>query len=158
MKIYFDMNIYNRIFDDQTQMRIRFESMSIDILFELVEKKKYELMWSFILEYENNLNPFIERKLNIKSISSLCKESIEPNDNIKLIAKEIVENSNTKDKDALHLASAVDGNCKYFITCDDSFIKTVERNNDSLKEIIQDIKLYNPIDFFRKEMDIDVIE
>ncbi len=36
----FDMNIYNRIFDDQTQLRIRFESMAIDILFELVEKKK----------------------------------------------------------------------------------------------------------------------
>jgi hypothetical protein len=27
MKIYFDMNIYNRIFDDQAQMRIKFESM-----------------------------------------------------------------------------------------------------------------------------------
>ena len=39
MKIYFDMNIYNRIFDDQTQMRIRFESMAIDILFELVKIK-----------------------------------------------------------------------------------------------------------------------
>ena len=34
MKIYFDMNIYNRIFDDQTQMRIKFESMAIDILFD----------------------------------------------------------------------------------------------------------------------------
>ena len=158
MKIYFDMNIYNRIFDDQTQMRIRFESMAIDILFELVEKKKYELIWSFILEYENSRSPFIERKLNIKSISTLCKETIAPNDNIKLMAKDIVENSNTKSKDALHLASAVDGNCIYFITCDDKFIKTVERNRASLNNIIKDIKLYNPIDFLRKEMDIDVIE
>lgn len=62
MKIYFDMNIYNRIFDDQRQMRIRFESMAIDILFELVEKGKYELMWSFILEYENSKNPFFRKK------------------------------------------------------------------------------------------------
>ena len=61
--------------------------MAIDILFELVEKKKYELMWSFVLEYENSRNPFIDRKLNIKSISSLCKGTITPNDNIKLIAK-----------------------------------------------------------------------
>ena len=158
MKIYFDMNIYNRIFDDQTQMRIKFESMAIDILFELVEKKKYKLMWSFILEYENSRNPFMERKLNIKSISTLCKETIKPNDNIKLIAKDIVKNSNTKDKDALHLAAAVGGECKYFITCDDKFIKTVERNRESLKDTIQEIKLYNPIDFLRKEMDIDVIE
>ena len=91
MKIYFDMNIYNRVFDDQTQMRIRFESMAIDILFELVEKKKYELVWSFILDYENSRNPFIERKLNIISISTLCNEIIDPNDSIRLI-----------DKDALH--------------------------------------------------------
>lgn len=158
MKIYFDMNIYNRVFDDQTQMRIRFESMAIDILFELVEKKKYELVWSFILEYENSRNPFIERKLNIKSISTLSSKIIEPNENIKLIARDIVVKSNTKDKDALHLASAVHGNCKYFITCDDKFIKTVDRNRDNLTDIIKDIKLYNPIDFLRKEMDIDVIE
>ena len=158
MKIYFDMNIYNRIFDDQTQLRIRFESMAIDILFELVEKKKYELVWSFILEYENSRNPFIKRKLHINFISALCKETIKPNDNIKLIAKDIVKYSNARDKDALHLASAVYGNCEYFITCDDKFIKTVEKNRHRLKDTIKNIKLYNPIDFLRKEMDIDVIE
>ena len=158
MKIYFDMNIYNRVFDDQTQMRIRFESMAIDILFELIEKKKYELVWSFVLEYENSRNPFLERKLNIISISTLCNEVIQPNDRIKEIAKDIVMKSNAKDKDALHLASAVYGGCKYFITCDDKFIKTIDGNGDNLKDIIKDVKLYNPIDFLRKEMDIDVIE
>ncbi len=157
MKIYFDMNIYNRIFDDQTQMRIRFESMAIDILFELIEKEKYELVWSFILEYENSRNPFIERKFHIQSISTLCKETIKPNDEIKLIARAIVKSSNTKDKDALHLASAIYSDCDYFITCDDKFIKTVEKNKNSLKDTIGHIRLYNPIDFLRKEMDIDVI-
>ena len=158
MKIYFDMNIYNRVFDDQTQMKIRFESMAIDILFELIEKKKYELVWSFILEYENSRNPYLERKINIISISTLCNEIIEPDNSIKLMAKDIVMKSNTKDKDALHLASAIYGGCKYFITCDDKFIKTIEINRDKLKDIIKDIKLYNLIDFLRKEMDIDVIE
>src|SRR5699024_9397327 len=97
-------------------------------------------------------------KLNITSISTLCNEVIQPNDEIKLIAKDIVMKSNTKDKDALHLASAVYGGCKYFITCDDKFIKTVEKNRDNLKETIKNIKLYNPIDFLRKEIDIDVVE
>ena len=158
MKLYFDINIYNRIFDDQSQMRIRFESMAIDILFELIEKGNYELAWSFILEYENSMNPFIEWKLHIQSISTLCNQIIKPNNEIKIIAKIIVENSNTKDKDALHLASAIYNKCDYFITCDDKFIKTIEKNNDKLKDIIRDIRLYNPIDFLRKEMDIDVIE
>ncbi|MDD3227272.1 MAG: twitching motility protein PilT [Tissierellia bacterium] len=156
--MYFDMNIYNRIFDDQTQIRIKFESMAIDILFELIEQKKYDLMWSFMLEYENSRNPFIERKLHINFISSLCKETIKPDHKIKIISKDIVKYSNTKDKDALHLASAVHGNCEYFITCDDKFIKTIETNRDRLNEIIKNIKLYNPIDFLRKEMNIDVIE
>ncbi len=118
-------------------MRIRFESMAIDILFELIENGKYELVWSFILEYENSRNSFIERKLNIISISTLCNDVIQPNDNIKLIAKDIVMKSNTKGKDALYLSSAVYGGCKYFITCNDKFIKTVEKNRDNLKEIIK---------------------
>lgn len=158
MKIYFDMNIYNRVFDEQQQMRIRFESMAIDILFELVEKGYYNLVWSFILEYENSRNPYIERRLHINTLSTLSKETVKPNDNIRLLAKDIVKNSNTKDKDALHLASAIYGKCKYFITCDDKFIKSVERNRDVLNDTIKGIKLYNPIDFLRKEMDIDVIE
>ena len=158
MKIYFDMNIYNRLFDDQTQIRIKFESMAINILFELIEQEKYDLVWSFILEYENVRNPFLERKLHINYISSICKDTIKPDENIKILAKDLVRYSNIKDKDALHLASAIYGNCEYFITCDDKFIKTIEKNKDRLKHLIKNIKLYNPIDFLRKEMDIDVIE
>lgn len=158
MRIYFDMNIYNRVFDDQTQIRIRFESMAVDILFELIEKGNYELMWSFILEYENSRNPFIERRLHINSISSLCKGVITPNDKIKKTAKDIIEFSNTKNKDALHIAAARHANCEYFITCDDNLIKTIEKNRNSIKVSLDNMKLYNPIDFLRKEMDIDVIE
>jgi predicted nucleic acid-binding protein len=132
--------------------------MAVNILFELIEKGNYELVWSFILEYENNMNPFIDRRLHIKSIATLCKEIITPNDEIRIIAKNIVINSNTKDKDALHLASAIYNNCDYFITCDDKFIKTIESNKDKLIGIIEEIRLYNPIDFLRKEIDVDVIE
>ena len=66
MKMYFDMNVYNRVFDDQSQMRIRFEAMAIDILFELIEKGQHTLVWSFVLEYENSRNPFVDRKVYIE--------------------------------------------------------------------------------------------
>ena len=100
----------------------------------------------------------LKEKLHINYISSLCKETIKPDYKIKIISKNIVKRSNTKDKDALHLASAVHDNCEYFITCNDKFIKTIETNRYRLYEIIKNIKLYNPIDFLRKEMNIDVIE
>ena len=158
MKIYFDMNIYNRLFDDQEQLRIRFESMAIDILFELVEKGKYKLMWSFMLDYENSRNPYVERRLHIDSISSLCDNVIKPNDRIKELAKDIVKRTNAREKDALHLASAIFEGCNYFITCDDKFIKTIVKNEQNMSELLNGIILYNPIDFLRREMDIDVIE
>ena len=158
MKIYFDMNVYNRVFDDQSQMRIRFEAMAIDILFELIEMGQYTLVWSFVLEYENSRNPFIDRKDHIESVSSLYREVIEPNKEIKATAKSIMEKSNAKERDALHLACAIYNKCDYFITCDDRFIRTINNNEYPLKNLIGDIKLFYPIDFLRKEIDIDVIE
>ena len=32
MKLYLDMNIYNRIFDDNSQIKISFESMAVDVI------------------------------------------------------------------------------------------------------------------------------
>ncbi len=158
MKMYFDMNVYNRVFDDQSQMRIRFEAMAIDILFELIEMEQHTLVWSFVLEYENSRNPFIDRKAHIESVASLCREVVEPNKEIKSIAKSIMEKSSAKQRDALHLACAIHNKCDYFVTCDDRFIRTINNNDYLLKSLMDEIKLFNPIDFLRKEIDIDVIE
>jgi len=38
---YLDMNIYNRPFDDQSQMRIRLETMAITMIFTLIEKGSF---------------------------------------------------------------------------------------------------------------------
>ncbi len=127
-------------------------------MFELVEKKKYELIWSFVLDYENSRNPYLERQTHIKLISDLCSEKIAPNEDIRLRANEIITKSNAKNRDALHLASAIWANAKYFITCDDKLIKTISSNEVALQNIIKGMELYNPIDFLRREMNIDVIE
>ncbi len=158
MKIYFDMNIYNRIFDDQSQIKIRFETMAIDIIFELIEKGNYELCWSFILEDENNQNPFLNRKDYIKLISNICMHKIVPDIKIKEIAKTIIEGSNAKIKDSLHIASAISAESNYFITCDDRLIRTINSNMNNFKHILKNIKLFNPVDFLREEMKINVIE
>lgn len=111
-----------------------------------------------MLDDENNKNPFSYRRSSIKTISSICKVNIKPNDEILNIGKFIMTNSNTKPKDALHLSCAAYYKCDYFITCDDKFIKTVMKNNVRLEDVIGKIKLMNPIDFVRGEMSIDVIE
>ncbi len=157
MRIYFDMNIYNRVFDDQTQLRIRFETLAIDILFELVEKRHHELCWSFMLEDENRKNPFQYRRTYIQSLSELCHVRIAPDSAILTLAKEIVLHSNAAPKDAIHVACAAYAGCDFFISCDDKLIKAMKRYEmNSLKTA--NLKMMNPIDFVREEMKIDVIE
>ena len=61
MKIYLDNCCFNRPFDDQSQIRIRLEAeaklkIQIDI-----QDGKFELVWSYILDAENEANPFEER-------------------------------------------------------------------------------------------------
>jgi hypothetical protein len=147
MKLYFDMNIYNRLFDDQNQLRIRFESMAIDVIFEIIEKKQHSLVWSFMLEHENKGNPYPNRRGYIKILSGVCSETIEPNPQIKELANKISKESNAKPKDSLHLACAVFSKCECFLTCDDRFIKTINANYEKLKDLLGDIKIMNPIIF-----------
>ena len=158
MKLYLDMNVYNRIFDDQNQLRIRFEAMAIDIIMELVEKGTHKLVWSFMLKDENEGNPYSYRRKYVELLSDACSEIVVPSIQIKDMAQSIMNSSNAKAKDSLHLACAVHAGCDCFITCDDRFIRTVKANVNSIANVIGDIKMMNPIDFLREEMKIDVIE
>jgi hypothetical protein len=152
MRLYFDMNIYNRIFDDQNQFRIKLETTAILSLFELIQKGKYDLSWSFMLEFENANNPFPSRRLHIQKVSSICSLRIDPSSEIRSLAKQIMDNSNAHEKDAIHLACAVSHDCSYFITCDDSIMKTISKNIMVLNPILKSTVLINPVDLLRKEM------
>jgi len=144
------MNVYNRLFDDQRQTRIRLETEAINMIFGLFDKNVYTLAWSFILEDENNNNPFLERKSYIKMMAKLCDVIIEPSDNILATAKHIMSVSNAKPKDALHISCAVEYGAKFFISCDDKLIKTLKLNNSKWNK--SGIKTLNPIDFIRNEV------
>lgn len=52
-------------------------------------------------------------------------------------------------RDAIHLASAETGRCKYFVTCDDRLIKMIK---DKSGEMGLKIKPINPIELMRKEV------
>ena len=62
MKVYCDTNVYNRCFDEQDQLRIRLECTAIEGIYGLAEAGRLQLVWSFMLDYENSLNPREDRK------------------------------------------------------------------------------------------------
>lgn len=67
MKVYFDNSVLNRPFDDPNQ---GFNRLETDILFwilRLIEEGALILVNSSVVEYENSLNPSLERNLFVKS-------------------------------------------------------------------------------------------
>lgn len=137
MKIYLDNCCYNRPFDDQSQIRIHLETQAKLYIQAKVREGTYDLVWSYILDYENGKNPYEEKRLAIapwKKISSLCVT--EETEDILLFAESLAEKG-IKTYDALHISCAVAAHCKYYITTDKKLLNTP----------IPEIKIVNPIAF-----------
>jgi hypothetical protein len=56
--IYLDTSVYNRPFDDQTQLRICLETLAFVTIMQLVEIDEIILTTSSVLAFENHNNPF----------------------------------------------------------------------------------------------------
>lgn len=136
MKIYLDNCCFNRPFDDQTQLKIHLESQAKLFIQHKIISKEHQLVWSFILEYENSQNPYEIRKNTIIKWEDLASEIILQKEEIIRIAEKL-NAMGIKSKDALHVACAVFSDCDYFITTDRKLL------NIRIKEI----KINNPIDF-----------
>ncbi|OGW00072.1 MAG: hypothetical protein A3D97_08275, partial [Nitrospinae bacterium RIFCSPHIGHO2_12_FULL_39_42] len=105
MRVYLDTNVYCRPFDDQSQKRIQEETDAFEEILEATKEGKFFLLSSDILVYE------------VSNIS-LCKNRVEEVEDIKDLAIIIRYRCSIKDRDALHLASAIIGKADYFLTCD----------------------------------------
>ncbi len=87
IRIYLDNCVFNRPFDDQTSIRIKLETEAKLYIQNKIFKNVIELVWSYILEYENEQNPFIERREAIKEWKNLAVLDIEENEIILKRAK-----------------------------------------------------------------------
>ena len=148
MKLYCDMNVYNRCFDDQSQLRIKLETAAVEGIFALAELGKLTVVWSFMLDYETSLNPHEERREGVQLLSGLCKDTINPSSRLVALARNIIKRSKMKPRDAVHLACAEVGGCDCFITCDDDLISIFQR---SKRRFDLKVKAINPVEFIRNE-------
>ncbi|MCL2745135.1 MAG: hypothetical protein FWE67_14925 [Planctomycetaceae bacterium] len=62
VRIYLDHCVYNRPFDDKTQLSVRLEITAVLAIMTAIRSDVFELVWSFMNEYKNNDNPFDKRK------------------------------------------------------------------------------------------------
>lgn len=54
--------MFNRPFDNQTNLRVRIETESKLFIQEKIKLGELLLIWSYILDFENSQNPFAERQ------------------------------------------------------------------------------------------------
>jgi len=144
MRIYLDNCCFNRPFDDQQQLRIRLETEAKLNIQEKILQKKIELAWSYILDFENAMNPFQQRKLSIERWKAHA--IIDTNETEAIIKlAEGFEERGIKSKDALHLACAISLKCKYILTTDDHLLRKSDQ--------IEGIAVIDPIGFIREELE-----
>ena len=82
IKIYLDTCTFNRPFDDQIKLEIKFETEAKIHIQEKIKHGELLLIWSYILEYENANNPFPMRKYTILQWKKIAEYHIFENDQI----------------------------------------------------------------------------
>ena len=138
LKVYLDNCCFNRPFDIQMQIRVGLETEAKLFIQSMIIDKQIEFVWSFILLFENDNNPFEARKETILDFSKHAIDNISVNKLIMQKANKI-ESSGLKAKDALHIACAIYAECDYFITTDDRILKFTDDR----------IRIIDPLDFIK---------
>ena len=136
-RIYLDNCCFNRPYDDQSQLRVRFETQAKLHIQKMIYELEVELVWSYVLKYENSRNPFAAKRSAIAQWEKLSSLFVTMTEKIVTDAEEITT-TGVKSTDALHVACAIAGNCHYFVTVDNRLL--TYRDNR--------IIICNPIDFF----------
>ena len=146
MKLYLDLCVYNRPFDDQHQHRITIESLEFIFLLSKVIDGEISTINSFVLEYENNRNPYTDRRNKITDMLKLAKKYIDYDVTVSTRANQL-EAIGIMPIDALHIACAEKAKANFFITCDDTLVRKAKRKKEKLE-----VEILNLIEFITREV------
>src|SRR6056297_2414507 len=105
MKLYFDLCLLYRPFDDQNDERIKLETQVLLLLLDLISAGKAHFVNSFALDFENSKNPNLESRFKVSSLLKYATEYVEYDDMILHRALNI-EKLGIMSMDALHIACA----------------------------------------------------
>lgn len=137
-RIYLDNCCFNRPYDDQMHLLIQLETEAKLYVQQAILEKTFELAWSYMLDYENAANPYLNRKLAIARWKKIALIDVNASDTIVSYGKKIMLKG-VKKKDALHLACAIEAKCHYFLSTDKKLLRT----------FFDEISVVSPIDFIK---------
>jgi hypothetical protein len=122
MKVYLDNCCFNRPFDDQSSLTVRLETEAILDVQGKIESGIISVGWSYILDLENNFNPFAERRAETLKWKERADSFVDESPEL-LEKMDELTSLGIKPLDALHIACAIMLKCDYFLTVDKGILR-----------------------------------
>ena len=142
MRIYLDNCCYNRHYDDQTQFKVTMETRAKLHVQEEICNGKYELVCSYMLDYENSKNTDETKRKVIHDYQKQYHSYYVPIERRESLQDKINEimSYGIHYKDATHVACAIYAGCEYLLTTDIKFMKHYKGT---------EIQIVNPVTFIQ---------
>ena len=137
-RLYLDNCCFNRPYDDQSQLRVELETKAKLFIQDLIVQRKVNLVWSYMLDFENSKNIFSQKRRVIQKWRRFSVLDIEESAEVLELAN-IIQKTGVKNADSIHLACALVAKCDCFVSVDDRV----------LKYPTDAISLCNPVDFLK---------
>ena len=139
MKVYLDNCCFNRPYDEQIQTKIILETEAKLKIQEKIRARELTLIWSYILEKENDDNPDDKAKDTIAEWRNFADTKFIASEIIIIKAQEF-EKYGIHPNDSLHIACAIQGGAEIFSTTD----KNIMNKSDKITQI----RIMNPMLYF----------
>jgi len=143
MRLFLDTCSLNRLWDDQTQVRVHLEAESVIYILEAAKAGRDELVSSDYLLTEILDNPDVARRADVMALLQPAILNIAAHPRIEKRAHDL-EGWNIRHFDALHVAAAEAASCDYLLTTDDKFLRRATRAAGAIH-----VKVLNPFDYPR---------
>jgi len=137
--LYLDACCLNRLFDDQTQDRVRMETEAIMLILKRSQEKRIRLIGSEVLVLELQKTPNFSRRIKLLSLLQYVESFVKITPHTKLRADDFMALGMSA-FDAFHVASAEKENVNCLLTTDDEMLKIYQQH-----KIIFRIEIQNPL-------------
>ncbi|MEP0843994.1 MAG: PIN domain-containing protein [Phycisphaerae bacterium] len=143
MRLYLDMCVLKRPFDDQSQERVAAETRAVLAVIERIDRGLDNLVWSSALTFENQEDPEAEPRMEVAKYAARASMRQTLSAQIEQRMRELSA-LGLPPLDAAHLAFAEAAGCDVLLSCDDRFIRRARRVNTMIR-VLTPLEYWNEV-------------
>jgi len=154
---YLDTNVYCRPLDDQTDHRIRRESIAFIEIIDRASLDEIRIVSSDYVRFEiEQIHDPLKRK-DVRSFErTLARVNVSGSDRLRQLARDVFERCAINALDALHMSAACLGEAEFFLTCDDAVVERASPVEDLLAQRGYRLRVRNPVSYLLERWGVEV--